>query len=84
MTTKSLRAGTLSFGEETLVLSHKEIGTHSIRSGFSMELYLKKVYPKTIMIMVLWASSPFLHYIRIQVSDLSKVISTLMTTNHDF
>ena len=42
-TTNSLRAGTLSFGEERLGFSHKEVGTHSIRSGFAMELYLAKV-----------------------------------------
>ena len=49
-----------------------------------MELYLAKVYPETIMIMGLWASSAFLQYIRIQVSDLSKGISILMTNNHAF
>ena len=51
MTTKSLRSGKLSFGKERLGFSHKEVGTHSIRSGFSMELYLSKVYPKKTMIM---------------------------------
>ena len=84
MTTNSLRAGTLYFGEERLGFSHKEVGTHSIRSGFAMELYLAKVYPETIMIMGRWASSAFLRYICIQVSDLSKGISTLMTNNHAF
>ena len=79
MTTNTLRAGTLSFGEERLVFSHKEVGPHSIRSGFAMELYLAKVYPETIIIMGQWASSAFLRYIRIQVSDLSKGISTLKT-----
>ena len=64
--------------------SHKEVGTHSILSGFAMELCLAKVYPETIMIMGRWASSAFLMYIRIQVSDLSKGISTLMTNNHVF
>ena len=82
MTTKSLRVGTLYFGEERLGLSHKEVGTYSIWSGFAMELYLAKVYPETIMIMGRWASSAFLRYISIQVSDLSKGTSTLMTTNH--
>ena len=47
-----------------------------------MELYLAKVYPETIMIMRRWESSTFLRYIRIQVSDHSKGISTLMTNNH--
>ena len=51
MTTNSLRAGTLYFSEERLGFSHKEVVTHSIQSGFSMELYLAKVYPETIMIM---------------------------------
>ena len=49
-----------------------------------MELYLAKMYPETIMIMGRWASSAFLMYIHIQVSDLSKVISTLLTNNHTF
>ena len=82
-TTKdSLRAGTLYFGEERLGLPHKEVGNHSIRSVFTMELYLAKVYPETIMIMGRWASSSFLRYIHIQVIGLSKGISTLMTNNH--
>ena len=84
MTTKYLRSGTLSFGEEILGFSNKEVGTHSIWSGFSMELYLAKAYPETIMIMGWCASSNFLWYIRIQVSDLSKGISTLMINNHAF
>ena len=49
-----------------------------------MELYLAKVYPETIMIVVQWEIRAFLRYIRIQFSDLSKGISTLMTNNHAF
>ena len=84
MTKNSLRAGTIYFGEKRLGLSHKEVGTHSIWSGSVMELYMAKVYPETIMIMRRWASSAFLRYIRIQVSDLSKGISTLMPNNQAF
>ena len=84
MTINSLREGTLSFGEERLGFSHKEVVTHSIRSGFIMELYLAKVHPETIMIMGRWASSAFMPYIHIQVSDLSKGIITLMTNNRAF
>ena len=84
MTTNSLRVGTLSFGEERLGYSHKEVGTHSIRSGFAMELHLAKVYPEKIIIMGRRASSAFLRYIRIQISDFSKGISNLMTNNHTF
>ena len=82
MTTNSLRVGTLSFEKDRLGFSHKEVGTHYIRSGLAMELYLAKVYPETIMIVRRWASSVFLRYIRIQVSDLRKGISTFMTNNH--
>ena len=49
-----------------------------------MELFLAKVYQETITITVQWASSAFLPYIRIQVSDLSKGIITLMKNNHAF
>ena len=49
-----------------------------------MELYLAKVYPETIVIIGRWASSAFLWYVRILVSDLSKGISTLMTNNRAF
>ena len=49
-----------------------------------MELYLAKVYPETITIMGRWESSAFLRYIRIQISNLRKGISTLMTKNHAF
>ena len=84
MTTKSLRSGTLSFGKKILGFSHKEVGTHSIWSGFVVELYLAKLHPETIIIMGKWESSAFLRYIHIQVSDLSKGISNLMTNNHAF
>ena len=49
-----------------------------------MELYLSKMYQKTIMIMGRWSSSDFLRYIRIQFSDLSKGIITLMSNHHAF
>ena len=84
MTKNSLRSGTLSFGKERLLFSHKEVGTQSIRSGFSMEIYLAKVYAETIIIMGRWASSAFLRYICIQVRDLSKGIITLTAKNHAF
>ena len=84
MTTNLLRARTLSFGEERPGFSHKEVGTHYIRSEFTMELYLDKVYPEIIIIVGHWASSAFLRYIRIRVSDLNKGISDLMTNNHTF
>ena len=84
MTTISLWLDTLSFGKERLGFSHKEVGTHSIWSVFVMELYLEKVYLETIIIMGRWSSSAFMQYIRIQIIDLRKDISNLMTNNHAF
>ena len=82
--TKSLRPGTLSFGEEIIGLCHKEVGTNSLRSGFTMELFLERVYPETIMIIGTWYSNAFLWYIRIQVSDISSGISDLMVSPRAF
>ena len=84
MTNRSLRSGTLSFGEERIGFSHKEVGTQSLRSGFSMELFLARVYPETIMIIGRWSRNAFLQYIRIQVTNLSKVISNLMVSTRSF
>ena len=83
MTNKSLRSDTLSFRKDRLGFLHKEVGTHSIWSCFSMEIFLAKVYPETITIMVQWVISAFLRYVRIQVSGLSKGISTLITNRQD-
>ena len=82
MKTKSLRSITIYFCKEILGFSHKEVGNHSIWSGFAMELYLYKVYAETIVIMGLWEISAFLRYILIQVSDLSKGIIAIMKNNH--
>ena len=80
MKDKYLRSGTPSFGKDRLVFSHKGVGTHSLRSGFAMELFLYKVYPETIIIMGLWDINALLYYIHIQVSNLRTGIITLMTS----
>ena len=52
MTTKYLSSGTISFGKQSLGFSHKDVGTQSLRSGFSMGLLIAKFYPETTTIMV--------------------------------
>ena len=84
MTTKSMRPVTLFFGEEKLGFSQKEVGIPSLWSGFSMELFIYKLYPETLMIMGRWSRSSFLRCIHIQVSNLSKGMSTLMTKKQSF
>ena len=81
---KSLRSGTLSFREERLGLSHKEIVIHSLRSGFSMELSMAWIYLETIMIFGRWSRNEFLRYLRIQVSDLNKGTGDLIVTTQAF
>ena len=46
VTIKFLSSGTLSFREERLGFSHKEVGTHTLWSAFAMELFLARVYPE--------------------------------------
>ena len=82
--TKYLSSITLYFGEESLEFSNKDVWTHSLCSGFTMEIFIENLYSKIIMIMRRWASNAFLWYIRIQVRNLSKGISTLMTIKHAF
>ena len=84
MATISLRSGTLSFREESLGFYHKEVGTHSLQSGFATELFLAKVYPETIMIIGKWSINAFLWYIWIKVRNLSKGIRKLMVSTKAF
>ena len=80
MKIKTLRSGKLYSGEEHLGFSHKEVGTNSVQSGFTMELFLARVYIETVMIIGRWTRNDFLPYIRIQVINPSEVISDLMVT----
>ena len=60
MKIKVLRSWTLSFGEEHLGFSHKEIVTHSLQSVFYMDIFLAGVYPETIIIIGRWSINEFL------------------------
>ena len=84
MIIKLMRYGTLFFGKESLVFSHKEVDTHSTLSGFSMEIFLKRVYMKNILIIGRWSINAFLWYIRANVRDLSKGISDIMVNTQAF
>jgi hypothetical protein len=46
-----------------------EIGTHSLRSGRAMTLFLKDHPVQKIMIFGRWSSDAFLVYIRLQVLE---------------
>ena len=61
-----------------------EIGTHSLRSGAAMALFLAKTSVLKIMILGRWSSAAFLRYIRPQVMEWTAGMSTAMLTNPDF
>jgi hypothetical protein len=64
--------------------SHSSIGTHSVRSGAAMALYLGDTYPHKIMLLGRWSSDAFLVYLRPQVLQSFSQLSTQMLTNEDF
>ena len=70
-----IRSTVLSIGKNKLGFSPHEVGTHSIRSSFAMQLYLQKVSVYTIKLQGRWKSDCFLLYIRKQVMEFGKDIS---------
>ena len=62
----------------------KEVGTHSIRSSFAMALYLARRPVSTIMLMGRWSSDAFLLYIRRQVQEFSRGVSSDMVQQEHF
>jgi hypothetical protein len=65
-------------GETCLGISKQEMGTHSIRSGAAMAMYLGKCSLYTIMLIDQWSSNAFLHYICKQVMQFSHKVSKKM------
>lgn len=74
----SLRASVIAIGEDILGVSANDIGTHSIRSGAAMAMYLGECPVFTIMLIGRWSSQAFLRYIRKQVEQFSQDISAKM------
>lgn len=63
---------------------HRNIGTHSIRAGAAMALFLAAEHPSKIMILGRWSSDAYLLYIRPQVQEWTSHMSTSMITHDDF
>ena len=74
----ALSAAVVSIGEETLGIKKNEVGTHSIRSGAAMAMYLGECPVYTIMMIGRWRSDAFLRYIRKQVEQFSHNVSSRM------
>ncbi len=67
-------------GEDTLHIAAGEIGTHSIRSGAVMAIFLGGCPVFLIMMIGCWSSDAFLRYIRKQVKEFKRGISRKMIT----
>ena len=81
---KALRAAAICFGEKRLGFPASDIGTHSLRSGAAMAMYLDEVPVYTIMLLGRWSSDAFLLYIRRQVEQFSHNVSSRMIRNMNF
>ena len=81
---QALQAAVDSIGEDTLGFKKEDIGTHSIRSGAAMAMYLGDCPVFSIMMIGRWSSDAFLKYIRKQVEQFSHNISKRMIQNQFF
>jgi len=82
---RHIRATVEVIGKDVLGFGPTECGVHSIRSSFAMFLYTQYVRTDKIMMQGRWLSDSFLTYIRKQVTEFSKGLSSLMiNTNNEY
>ena len=84
MITTALRIAAIRIGERNLGFKAVDLGTHSIRSGAAMAMYLTDTPVYTIMLIGRWSSDAFLHYIRTQVQGFARGVSRRMVMAEDF
>ncbi|KAL7556053.1 hypothetical protein ACA910_010012 [Epithemia clementina (nom. ined.)] len=63
---------------------HQDIGTHSLRSGAAMALFLAQHSILKIMILGRWSLAAFVKYIRPQVMEWTAGMSMSMLQSPDF
>lgn len=71
-------------GKNILGFTANEVGTHSVRAGGAMMMYLAKTPVYTIMMIGRWHSNAFLRYIEKQVLEFSKGVANKMLTYNTF
>ena len=67
-----------AIGKTRLGIAKEEVGTHSIRSGAAMAMYLGECPVYTVMLIGRWSSDAFLRYIQKQVMEFSYNVSKKM------
>ncbi len=84
MVANLLKDGVIAIGETKLEIYCSEVGTHSIRSGAAMAMYLAGVLIFSIMLIGRWLSLAFLKYTRKQVQEFNFGISSKMIEVQSF
>ncbi len=82
--TALLRDAVKGHGEHDIRIYKNEIGTHSIRSGAAMAMYLGGVPVFAIMMIGRWSSDSFMAYIRKQIEQFTFGVSSRMLTTQHF
>ena len=73
-----------AIGEAKLGFKKEDVGTHSIRSGAAMAMYLGECPVFMIMLIGCWSSNAFLRYIRKQVMEFSQNVAKKMLSCQNF
>jgi len=84
MVENALRDGVKAYGEAALRIDAHELGTHSIRSGSAMAMYLGGVPVFAIMMIGRWSSDSFMKYIRTQIEEFTFDVSKRMRMMQEF
>jgi hypothetical protein len=80
----ALRDAVGAIGEARLGFNKENVGTHSIRSGAAMAMYLGECPVFMIMLIGRWSSDAFLRYIRKQVMEFSQNVAKKMLSCQNF
>ena len=80
----ALRYAVGAIGEVKLRIKKEDIGTHSIRSGAAMAMYLGECSVFMIMLIGCWSSNAFLRYIRKQVMEFSQNVAKSILSCQNF
>jgi hypothetical protein len=70
--------------DDRLGIKKEEVGTHLIRSGAAMAMYLGECPVYSIMLIGRWSSNAFLQYIRKHVMEISQNVAKKMLTLQNY
>jgi hypothetical protein len=80
----ALRNAVVGMEEIRLGIKKEDVGTHLIRLGAAMAMYLGECPVFMIMLIGRWSSNAFLCYIRKQVMEFSQTVAKRMLSCQNF